>query len=658
MRKILTRDRIWILVAGLLMALVTWVVVVVYQRISIGEQAQSKNDVELDVFRFEQALNHKIDEGQKQVVRMLTQVQRSEEPKSAFVAQSAFMMNDVTGLTNIQWLDVKGTVRAQAISVFRNMTQTASTRDLLEDEAIAKAWETNGVVTVGPFLMSDGDYEVTVVRPLYNEENRLSGFISCRYSLATLFRRTIPVEFVAKYHLNAFSDNQNIYSTLKERDVHFNDKNSIVERNVRIGDVPLVLKAHLRPDSQVWVVRALFLGMVFLLLLLLASLLALIVDMRRRRRTEKQLAAQNALRQAIETSLPLGIRAHAMNGSIIYSNPAFCQMIGYSEAEVINIPPPLPYIPPEEAPKILAIRDNLLLHPSAEIVIEIKMRKKNGEVIDTIMRGGPMYDENQVHVGWITSVEDVTERLRLEAFQKNEQKRLEKVNHLISMGEMASSIAHELNQPLSAISGYATGLSNYIQKDEQALSRDKLVDVTEKIRRQAERAAQVTRRVQQFAKQQNITPIHLSVTELIDQVIEFMELELRQKLCHITNHSRQTVLPTVYVDNTMAQQILINLVRNAIDSMVDAEVLQRNIDVYVEPYSTHHLVIRVLDSGPGVPKDKVETIFNAFYTTKAQGVGIGLNICRTMIESNGGRLWAKAGTQGGEFFLTMPISQI
>ena len=657
MKPIFSRDRWWGALVTVLVVLVVWAVVVSYQRISTGEQQQNASKIESDLFWFEQTLNAEIEASQRQVISMIGQVQQSGASTDLFATKSAAILSEASALTNIEWFDVNGVLLNKAVGVFKNATQAPVTRSMLEEQAITNAHTQNIGFSVGTFLMNDGDYEITVVRPVFNSANQLSGFIACQYSLRTLFGRVMPTWFTGKYYTSVYDRNERIYSTENGKLEHFDALSPITQREMHIGNVALLMKAQLRPDNQMWVMRALFLGLAFLMLLLLVSLVALVLDMRRRRRTEKQLAVQNSLRQAIEASLSVGIRGHLIDGTIIYVNPSFCKMIGYTEEEVLNIPPPLPYLPKEESLKVMAARDELLKTGELEVMVEVKMRKKNGEMIDTIMRGGPMFDENHVQTGWITSVEDVTVRKRLEEFQANEQKRLENVNHLISMGEMASSIAHELNQPLSAISGYATGLSNYIQKDDKVLSRERLIDVTEKIRRQAERAANVTRRVQQFAKQQSIAPTHIAVPELIEQVIEFMELELRQKKCAITNHSKNQSLPSVYIDNTMAQQILINIIRNAIDAMVDSGVEERRIEIYVERYSAHHLVIGIFDTGPGVPADKLETIFDAFYTTKTQGVGIGLNICRTMIESNGGRLWAKADANGGAFYLTIPMSQ-
>ena len=655
MTRFFQRDRWWAILAAVLLVLSVWAVLAVYGKVSSNEKLQNANNTEGDLYWFEQTVTGRIEVSQRQIIAMISDVQRRNTYKEQFVAYGAQIMSGTPSLTNINWLDKRGVSRGSVATMMKNTDIAPVTRSLLEEEAIKDARAKNGSAAAGPFLMSDGDYEVSFVQPLYNDSNELTGFIKSNYSLQTLFKNVVPAWFATKYHLHVYHRNETLYTTMHDGSIHFDEALPSAKRDMRLGSLSLVMRAQLYPDNQVWVLRALFAGLVFLLLTLLASLLTLMFDMRRRRATEKELIAQNNLRKAIETSLTVGIRAHSIDGTMIYVNPAFCEMIGYSASEVLNIPPPLPYIPKDEAVKLLAVRDRLLVDPLAESELEIKMRKKSGEIIDTIMRGGPMYGDDGQHIGWISSVEDVTERKRLELFQEDEQKRLETVNHLISMGEMASAIAHELNQPLSAISGYATGLSNYIQKGEQALSRERLIDVTEKIRRQAERAANVTRRVQQFAKQETIAPTALDVPNLIDQVIDFMELELRQKGCHIEKHLTSSDLPGVFMDRTMAQQILINILRNAIDAMIEYNVIDKRIDIYAEQYSTHHVMISIFDKGPGVPEDKVETIFQPFYTTKTQGIGIGLNICRTMIESNGGRLWAKADANGGIFYLTMPI---
>ena len=271
------------------------------------------------------------------------------------------------------------------------------------------------------------------------------------------------------------------------------------------------------------------------------------------------------------------------------------------------------------------------------------------------MRGGAMVDEYGKLKGWVTSVEDVTEQRRLEEFKINETKRLETLQYLINLGEMASAISHELNQPLSAISGYAAGLSNYLLNDPKKIDMNKIAEVSEKLKNQAERASKVTRRVQQFVKSKELNLVYTNIAPLLEQTADLMELELRQKKCHLTIHGLEQAWPEVYIDIAMVQHAIINVVRNSMDALLDAQVPRKDIDIEITRHSEYLICLMIKDTGPGVPKEIVDSIFEPFFTTKEQGVGIGLNICRTMIESIGGRIWAKSNEAGGGFYITLPI---
>lgn len=633
------------------------IIIVVYQRISVSEVKQNSSNTESDVYWLKENITNQLEHSQKKITSMMNNVQQRDDSPEQFITSGTQLINGNAALIDLEWLDVDGTSYVSVYDVSNKTDRESERRKKLEQISLNQAKDNKSMMASGAYLMSDGDHELSVMEPLYDEANQLKGFLKSRYSLTQLFRETSPDWLSKKYHIHIDQGTKSIYQAMYDSGAPFDDAYPISIQTMRLAGVEFSIKAQLYPDQQIWLLRSLFVAMFFLLLTLLGSLSALSADMRRRRQVEKELIEQNSLRSAIELSLSVGIRAHALDGSMFYINSNFLEMVGYEEHEILHRPPPLPYIPDEEAQKMITLLSDMIKDPTTKRQIEVKMRKKSGELIDTILRGGPMHNDKGSVIGWVSSVEDVTEHKRLELLQENEQKRLEKVNHLISMGEMASSIAHELNQPLSAISGYATGLSNYIQKGKSQLSQERLVDVTEKIRRQAERASNVTRRVQQFAKQKTIEPVATDVASLINQAIEFMELELRQKKCTIRNHAQGLSLPKTLVDNTMMQQIFINIIRNAIDAMIEANTPEKTVDVYVYQHNASQLMVRIVDTGPGIDEDKVETIFKPFYSSKPQGVGIGLNICRTMIESNGGRLWAQSSRSGGIFYLTMPILQ-
>ncbi|MBS1175026.1 MAG: tmoS 2 [Burkholderiaceae bacterium] len=387
-------------------------------------------------------------------------------------------------------------------------------------------------------------------------------------------------------------------------------------------------------------------------------------DVTEKIRTESELKQEFSMRRAIEDALHVGVRVHEINGRVIYANPAFYEMVGYGADEVIGTEfHDAPYYLAEEQGKLKDLiafciehaQDIIVMQSSRGYFMPLKFRCKDGSIKDMMMRGGVMVDENGKISGWVTSVEDVTERKRLEDFKINETKRLETLQYLINLGEMASAIAHELNQPLSAISGYAAGLHNYLLNRSKNIDVVKVSEIAEKLKNQAERASKVTHRVQRFVKSKDLNLACMPVQPLLEQTADLMELELRQKKCQLTIHGLENSWPEVYVDISMVQHAIINIVRNSMDALIDSGAPCRKIDIEITQYSEYFICLIINDTGPGVPKEIIDSIFEPFFTTKQQGVGIGLNICRTAIESMSGHIWAKSREEGGGFYITLPI---
>lgn len=657
-KKTFIREYGWLLMAVLAVTLLAlWLLSVVYERVEQKDSEQDRSTTMSDLYWFDQTVNNQVNRDQQIVWGVAREIAAGKLNASQFKARTEGLLVDFPELSNVVWLNKKGEVLGRAANVQVQSTADPDARERLERTAQNRAIEMHQTTATVPILMKNGTYELSLIQPFYNvESDELQGFIKSQYMVKDLLAQATPDWFARKYHLHVYFEGMTMYSTMHDEQVRFDENSPSVERNIYITTTPLVVKVQMYPDKQALVLRGLFGGVILLLFGLAGSLLALVRDVRNRRETERELREAYELRHAIERSLTVGIRTHRNNGMLFYANPAFCEMIGFEESELLNLSLPLSYVPDSETEKVRTLVARLAAHPEPFSIMDLKLRRKTGEIIDTVMRGNPMFDEQQQQIGWITTVENVTEHRRLEAYQATEQKRLESVSHLVSMGEMASVIAHELSQPLSAISGYAAGLSNYIKKDPNAISAERLTDVSEKIRRQAERAANVTRRIQSFAQSKTMLPEVINSYDLVEQTIELMELELRKKYCVVHNRLIKTELKPIKIDVTMAQQILINLMRNGLDAMVEHGSNPREIIIEGENYSEQHVLITVRDNGFGVPAHKVETIFKPFYTTKTHGVGIGLNICRTMIESNGGRLWAKADESGGLFYLTLPIA--
>jgi two-component system sensor histidine kinase DctS len=165
----------------------------------------------------------------------------------------------------------------------------------------------------------------------------------------------------------------------------------------------------------------------------------------------------------MEDSLDTGMRARNLDGEITYVNPAFCRMVGWSTDELVGRRPPMPYWADDFLDETRLMHDRVLAGDGPSDGFELKFKRRNGEVIDVLIHETPLIDANGKHFGWMGSMVDITERKRAEEIARQQQERLQATSRLVAVGEMASSIAHELNQPLAAISSYCTAATNLLR---------------------------------------------------------------------------------------------------------------------------------------------------------------------------------------------------
>ncbi|MGL4666711.1 MAG: PAS domain-containing sensor histidine kinase, partial [Saezia sp.] len=237
---------------------------------------------------------------------------------------------------------------------------------------------------------------------------------------------------------------------------------------------------------------------------------------------------------------------------------------------------------------------------------------------------------------------DITERHKAEEQAAIQAEQTEAASRLITMGEMASSVAHELNQPLTAIHNYCSGLIHRVQNN--TLSREELLQALEKTAKQADRAGKITQRIRSFVKKHTPNRVLTPVNEVIENTYDFIEMDARRRSIKVDIHIENN-LPPIYIDPILVEQVLLNLTRNAAESISEAHrpPNQRYIKIEIkrilDEEGIEKLEFSVLDSGCGMPKEVIEHMFDAFFTTKANGLGIGLNLCRSIIESHGGHLY-------------------
>jgi C4-dicarboxylate-specific signal transduction histidine kinase len=238
---------------------------------------------------------------------------------------------------------------------------------------------------------------------------------------------------------------------------------------------------------------------------------------------------------------------------------------------------------------------------------------------------------------------DITTRRQAEELAAQQAERAQNASRLITMGEMASSVAHELNQPLTAITNYCNGMLSRI-KGQQIEEKD-LVWALEKTSHQAQRAGQIIHRIRSFVKRSEPNRTESDVLTMVNEAVELAEIELRRRNVRLS-HYVASRLPKLQVDPILIEQVLVNLMKNAAESIDNAArpVGQRHVELRVVPkvvdqQNTVHF--SVTDTGRGLPPEVMNRLYEAFFSTKSEGMGIGLNLCRTIVESHQGRITAE-----------------
>jgi PAS domain S-box-containing protein len=467
-----------------------------------------------------------------------------------------------------------------------------------------------------------------------------------------------------------------------------------------------------------------------------------------------------------------GMRALDLHGRITYVNPAFCEMTGWSEAELVNTTAPFPYWPDQDHDQLMSRLEEELSGRQTPSGFQVRVKRKNGSLFDARMYVSPLIDARGKHTGWMTSMTDITEpnrireqlahsherftivlealdasvsvaplgskellfanklyrqwfgnntdghlslveqagahnasdedtddvdslaglptesltvagaenaeiyvlvlgkwlevrsryinwadgrlaqmviatditpRRQAEELAAQQAERAQTASRLITMGEMASSVAHELNQPLTAISNYCSGMISRIKN--QQVKEEDLLWALDKTAHQAQRAGQIIQRIRSFVKRSEPNRSPSEVGSIVNEALELADIELRRRHVRLS-HYVAARLPLLMVDPILIEQVLINLMKNAAESIDNAQRPddQRQVELRVVPRQIdgqNVVEFAVTDTGQGLPPEVVDRVYEAFFSTKAEGMGIGLNLCRSIIESHQGRIEAQ-----------------
>ncbi|MSQ56062.1 MAG: PAS domain-containing sensor histidine kinase [Limnohabitans sp.] len=761
------------------------VVTIAYLRVEEIEREQESAQRELEYAQ--QQLRLKLLERQEQLMRIAREISNKEIGPEEFIKESQGLVTQYPEINAITWIDqnqrIKSSFSAPSVqlnqmhSVGKKLKQleTINTFNLAKDLKISVYSEPVYSNTKGQSIESILELHLPI-----SMHSKFEGVVMADFSIDGLLRYTIPTD-IRSHHAVAFLDGKgNILAGQSISSI--NRKNSLLpwsnktfEFTIPVSPVgnSLNLRAQIYRTSQGLIAN----GMFWLVMALSGITIWLLIGTwrhtRRRLQAQQALIAETNFRRAMENSILTGMRAMDLNGKITYVNTAFCQMTGWTEAELVGLMPPFPYWPDEDKEILTSKLADELQGRTTSTGFQVRVKRKNATVFDARLYVSPLVDARSKHTGWMTSMTDITEpnRIReqltasykrftkvLEALDASvsvaplgssellftnklyrlwfgnlseghlqmvkqagtsktkssnandsvddlagfpvagitetltenaeifipelnkwlevrsrylnwvdgrlaqmviatditprrlaeeqsalQAERAQSASRLITMGEMASSVAHELNQPLTAISNYCNGMVSRIQGKQ--ISDEELLKTLEKTAHQAQRAGQIIQRIKSFVKRSEANRMASNITEMVTEALELANIELRRHMIKL-NYTFAHDLPQVMVDPILIEQVLINLLKNAAESidLANRPHHQRLVQLHVMPAEIKGqsaVLFKVTDSGKGLAPEVLNRLFEAFFSTKTEGMGIGLNLCRSIVESHQGRMQAE-----------------
>ncbi len=604
--------------------------------------------------------------GLRRQVQALQALQSSHFSPSDWQTRALELLRDNRDWLRVEWRDKSWQLQAFADSPLRaSAFERIARTDVLNDanQACQRTKRLNGPAYSSTYFLPQSDglgMEVMELCLPVTQSGDLLGYMVVTYSLQELLTERLGATFGRKNELSFIEpDGTRLAIAGTQR------REQRVFTSQQLVDLPgntLLLRMDGRrgaPDLFPNVLTALVTGMS---MALITVMVLLTKDARRRQKAERDLAEALAFRKAMEDSLVTGLRARDLKGCITYVNPAFCQMVGWEAEALIGKNAPMPYWPPEmvdEYQQRQAIRmaGNV---PPREGFESVFMRQ-DGERFPVLIIEAPLISVRGEQTGWMGAVIDISEQRRIEEVSRASQERLQATARLATVGEMASLLSHELNQPLAAIASYANGSLNLLQ-DPQAVPQT-LDDVHMALRRiaeQAERAGRVINSVHDFVRRRDQSREPVPPQALLDAIAPLMNLQARKLQVRVVMRV-EPHLPSVWCDRTMVEQVLLNLARNGMQAMDTPQCLDRVLALQVQRTMTHAeeagVEFSVTDLGAGIGPDVAAQLFNPFFTTKVEGMGLGLSLCRTVVEQHGGQLeFEELQPQGTVFRFTLPVA--
>lgn len=583
-----------------------------------ADREAQRNEMISDALSLEAQLSGRIDTESARL-KSLADLIDSQGLKREGFAQNALVLDGLRSFwISLTWLDANGRIVLQ-----------------VPDDAVPPHAQARGG-------SGDGGLAGHLSVPLVKPGGQPAGLLVARYSAAELLRQKVPWWLTRKYDIRLVDELDEVIASTTDgprlaRQAWYRMPagNSLPEAFIELS-----ARQVIRPW---WRSLPVFLMAGFVLMMGGASWM-LRRQMRGVSRAEEAWRTEAAWRTAMEDSLAVGIRARDLDGRLVYVNKTMADMLGYQPEELIGVMPPMPYWP--ESERELAMKRHLrnMAGQSPREGYESRWQHRDGHILDVVVLEAPLVDAKGQHIGWMASILNVTERKRMEERERKQAETMAHHSRLTMLGEVASTLAHELNQPLSAIASYNAGVLNALGRQEG--SDPALLAALQRMGEQASHAGRIVKRIREFLTRREPQREPCDLNQVVTSAVALLGRDIARHGITV-GLELDPKLPTVMADPILIEQVAVNLVRNACDELAHASQ-PRHIRIQTLPGAGGRFAkVVVSDNGPGLGGRGIDELCTPFYSTKSDGMGMGLAICRSIIELHYGGLDAEEAQGGG-----------
>jgi two-component system, LuxR family, sensor histidine kinase DctS len=480
------------------------------------------------------------------------------------------------------------------------------------------------------------------------------GRLIVRFAPNVLLRQTLPWWLAQKYDVR-------LVDALGQRLAQTgNEEVPVGTQSYRISMDPAMRETWLELNTRErhvpwWTTLAAALMAVFIVLSALASAM-LRRQMQEVRRAEGEARTEAAWRRAVEDSLTVGLRGRDLEGRVTHVNRAFCDLVGYSPEELLGSLPPMPYWLPDDMEDSLRRHRRNMAGGAPREGYEARWLRSDGRIIEVMIFEAPLVDAAGRQIGWMGSIVDISARKMAEERERRQTEALAHQARLSTLGEVASALAHQLNQPLAAIAGYNAGALRILERS--GPPDDMVMEALRRLGEQAAEAGRIVQRIRAFLTRRAPQPEVCAVADIVARVLVLLKRDLRGLR---VEQALPPELPPVNADAVLIEQVLINLIRNAADELQGRQqpAPRPHIRISAALVGQRFMRVDVDDNGPGLQGRGIEQLTTAFYSTKPEGMGMGLAICRSVIEAHHGGMEAGTGPLGGaRLSFTLPLADV